>query len=170
MKKLTLSCELWVPATIDTVWEWSLQPANLAKISPEEYNTRVNFEGPIVHGSRFEIFTTPPNLPGEVRWVSLIQNIVAIGPKRQFTDLRNEGPFAYWKHTHVFEEGEKEVISQNANAAVKLHHPGTWIKDRVEYAMPLGPAGLLAHKLFARKQLGEMFAYRHVKLAELFSK
>jgi hypothetical protein len=37
---------------------------------------------------------------------------------------------------------------------------GTLIRDRVEYALPLGPFGELAHAVFVRGQLEKIFDYR----------
>ncbi len=40
--------------------------------------------------------------------------------------------------------------------------------DRVEYALPFGPLGRLAHGLAVRRQLEEIFAYRQKTIAEIF--
>ena len=40
--------------------------------------------------------------------------------------------------------------------------------DRVDYALPLAPAGELAHRL-VRRQLRRIFAYRHAVMLRLFA-
>ncbi len=43
----------------------------------------------------------------------------------------------------------------------------TEMKDRVEYAMPLGPLGEVAYYLFVKRSLAQIFEYRQTKLAEI---
>jgi hypothetical protein len=38
----------------------------------------------------------------------------------------------------------------------------------VDYELPLGPLGTLAHLLFVRRQLDAIFAYRRQRCAERF--
>ena len=63
-----------------------------------------------------------------------------------FVDEQASGPFATWRHEHRFD-------------AVGDHR--TRLTDHVTYRVPLGPLGWLADRLFVRRQLVEMFAYRH---------
>jgi len=61
------------------------------------------------------------------------------------------GPYARWEHRHRFlEEGG-----------------GTWVEDRVTYRLPAGPLGQAAHALLVKRQLRELWEYRHQQLAEL---
>ena len=170
MKKLHLGCDVWVPAPIEEVWDFVCQPQNLAKISPPQLKMKISFDGRAVSGSRIEVFMSPPVVPAEIRWVSLIQDVVDSGDKRQFVDVQNEGPFALWKHTHSFEAGAKEIDAPRYGSPVKSKNPGTWIRDRVTYAMPFGPLGELADRAFARRLLSDNFAYRARRLRELFDR
>jgi ligand-binding SRPBCC domain-containing protein len=43
------------------------------------------------------------------------------------------------------------------------------MRDRVEYELPLGPLGRIAHTLFVRRQLEAIFDFRARAIAELFS-
>jgi ligand-binding SRPBCC domain-containing protein len=65
-------------------------------------------------------------------------------PGVRFVDVQRRGPYRRWHHTHTFEDAPG----------------GTLIGDRVEYALPLGPLGELAHVLAVRRQLDTIFAYR----------
>ena len=40
------------------------------------------------------------------------------------------------------------------------HEAGTAMRDRVHYALPLGPAGRLAHAALVRRDLERIFDYR----------
>ena len=45
---------------------------------------------------------------------------------------------------------------------------GVEITDSVEYQLPFGVLGRLAHALFVRRQLETIFAYREAQVARLF--
>jgi hypothetical protein len=42
------------------------------------------------------------------------------------------------------------------------------MRDRVEYALPFGPLGAVAHRLFVARQLDGIFAFRQRIVADLF--
>jgi ligand-binding SRPBCC domain-containing protein len=82
-----------------------------------------------------------------VRWRTRIQ---AWEPPLRFVDVQVEGPYRLWEHAHGFEPAEG----------------GTLIRDLVRYALPLGPLGLLAHRLFVRRDVERIFDYRREAVAE----
>jgi hypothetical protein len=67
----------------------------------------------------------------------------------QFRDVQVQGPMAKWEHTH-----RVEPDPQTGGRTAIMH-------DHVKYQMPMGPLGSIAHALFARKQIEQMFAHRH---------
>lgn len=75
-------------------------------------------------------------------------------PPHRFFDTQARGPYALWEHSHEFE-------SAGEDAAV--------IHDRVRYAVPLGPIGALAHRLFVRRDLERIFDYRRDRTAALIA-
>jgi hypothetical protein len=73
-------------------------------------------------------------------------------PPHYFRDTQDRGPYALWEHEHTFEpDGEG----------------GTTIGDRVRYAVPYGPLGALAHRLFVRRDLERIFDFRRDCVATL---
>ena len=62
----------------------------------------------------------------------MTSKIVALEAPRTFTDEMRRGPFERWRHTHRFEAAEG----------------GTLMRDRVEFASPLGPLGAAFDALF----------------------
>jgi len=66
--------------------------------------------------------------------VRMTSRIVAFDRPRAFTDEMQRGPFKSWRHTHLFEPREG----------------GTLMRDRVEFASPLGPLGALADSLYLK--------------------
>jgi hypothetical protein len=73
-------------------------------------------------------------------------------PPSEFQDLQEKGPYKTWIHTHRFTED---------GAGVTIH-------DRIEYALPFGPLGRLAHRLRVRRQLEEIFEFRQKAIEEIF--
>src|SRR5690606_38697364 len=65
-------------------------------------------------------------------------------------DVQLKGPFKHWAHTHRI-----EPIGDDACEMI----------DEIEYAMPLGRAGQLLGGRAMRRELEQMFAYRHRTLA-----
>jgi ligand-binding SRPBCC domain-containing protein len=83
-----------------------------------------------------------------LRWRAFVREW---DPPFRFVDVQVRGPYARWEHRHRFlEEGG-----------------GTWVEDRVTYRLPAGPLGQAAHALLVKRQLRELWEYRHQQLAEL---
>ena len=83
------------------------------------------------------------------RWRTLIEEFA---PDSRFVDRQQAGPYALWRHLHEF-----------------IEVPGaTLVRDRVEYRLPLGPLGNLAHALLVRRQLKRIFDYRRQVIEALF--
>ena len=72
-------------------------------------------------------------------------------PGVRFVDVQERGPYALWHHTHTFaDEGS-----------------GTRVSDRVEYRLPLGPLGEVAHPVLVRRTLARIFDHRQERVAAL---
>jgi len=72
-------------------------------------------------------------------WVS---RIVDWSPPDRFADIQEKGPFARWRHDHLFSDG--------------------LLVDRVDYEVPLAAAGgRLVDRLLVRPDVVRMFAHRH---------
>lgn len=84
-----------------------------------------------------------------LRWRTRIEELV---PDTRFVDVQLKGPYARWHHTHTF----RDVPG------------GTEVGDRVEYALPLGPLGTIAHAVMVRRQLRAIFDYRAEVMRTLF--
>jgi ligand-binding SRPBCC domain-containing protein len=84
-----------------------------------------------------------------IRWQTRIEEWE---PPHRFLDTQARGPYALWEHTHEFEAA--------AEGAAVIH-------DRVRYALPLGPLGALAQRLFVGRDLRRIFDYRRDRTAAL---
>jgi ligand-binding SRPBCC domain-containing protein len=84
-----------------------------------------------------------------ITWVT---QIVEWDPPRRFVDIQLIGP----------------VSALASPARIRARGKmGTLIRDVVHYALPLGWLGRLAHRLFARRDLERIFAYRQEMLGQL---
>ncbi len=74
-----------------------------------------------------------------VHWRTRIE---IVEPPTKFVDVQEKGPYALWRHSHMFKS---------------VGGGATEMKDRVEYAMPLGPLGEIAYYLFVARSLEQIF-------------
>jgi ligand-binding SRPBCC domain-containing protein len=84
-----------------------------------------------------------------VGWLTVIREW---DPPLRFVDEQLRGPYALWHHTHTFE---------------RLDDGATLMRDLVRYALPFGPLGELAWRLFVRRDLEAIFDYRARRIVEL---
>lgn len=145
--------EQLLPADIHTVWKFFSGAGNLQAITPEYMNFRVT-SGELaedIYPGMIITYKLSPVLGVPLFWMTEITHVV---PGRLFVDEQRRGPYRLWHHQHHFEE----------------RADGVWMKDIVHYQLPLGFLGEIAHRLFVKKQLAAIFAYRKEQVGRLFSK
>ncbi|MFL6447720.1 MAG: SRPBCC family protein [Bryobacteraceae bacterium] len=124
-------------------------PYNLAKITPPWLNFRVTSTERVQMREGAEIHYLIRWLKLPVRWKTIITEC---DPPYKFVDEQERGPYALWRHHHTFEETPD----------------GTEVMDRVDYRLPFGLIGRLAHALVVRRQLLAIFRYRQRELGKMF--
>lgn len=144
-----LECEMLVPNGVQETFAFFENPHNLARITPPWLRFVILSESPVEMRVGTEIDYTIRYLGLKLGWKTLIEEYE---PPFHFVDVQLRGPYKLWRHTHTFRPTEQ----------------GTLVHDRVEYALPMGPFGRLAHRVRVRSQLREIFAYRQKTLAEIF--
>ncbi len=78
--------------------------------------------------------------------------ITHVSYREYFVDEQRFGPYALWHHKHFF----KEVPG------------GVEMTDLLDYKLPMGILGTIAHRLFVKKQIEDIFEYRRKVLIERF--
>jgi ligand-binding SRPBCC domain-containing protein len=136
-----------IPRERDEVFAFFADAFNLEAITPPWLGFRVITPRPIgmAPGTSIEYRLKLHGL--RVDWLTSIE---IWEPGRRFVDTQVRGPYRLWRHTHLFED----------------HPNGTLVRDRVSYALPLGPLGELARLLFVRRDLDRIFDHRRVAVAE----
>lgn len=151
MKVYTLQRKVVLPISMDEAWEFFSNPKNLKEITPEYMYFKVTNEDELGKMYQGQIITyiVKPLMGIPVRWCTEIKNVVK---NKMFVDEQRFGPYALWHHKHFFKEVEGGVENY----------------DLVHYAIPFGIFGRIAHWLFVKKKLDDIFEFRNKKLAELF--
>lgn len=144
--------EQQLSCSVETAWEFFSSPRNLSKITPESMNFVVvsGIQGePIFKGMEIE-YRVSPILGIPMKWKTIISQVEN---HRSFTDFQEEGPYKYWNHFHEFIPNDKGVL----------------MKDTVDYELPLGILGRIAHWLLVKEKLKSIFDFRHEVLEGLFN-
>ncbi len=138
-----LEREQLVRRPLEEVFEFFSDPLNLESITPPWLRFRVvGCSTPVLlEGSTIDYRLRVHGVP--IRWRSLISDW---RPPFEFVDQQVSGPYHLWVHRHTFVETEDGVL----------------VRDRVEYAVP---GGILIQRLFVRRDLQRIFAYRAQALA-----
>ena len=137
---------------LETAWKFFSSPHNLSKITPKEMNFVVKSdikEDEIYEGMEID-YTVSPVLSVPMKWKSIITKVDF---QKSFTDFQEKGPYKLWNHQHIFIPNEQGVL----------------MKDTVDYELPFGFLGNIAHKVFVKKKLESIFDYRYNVLEERFN-
>ena len=146
-KEQQLKCD------IETAWVFFSSPHNLSKITPSDMGFTVTSDlgnEPIYEGMEID-YIVSPLLKIPMKWKTKITEVEF---QKNFTDLQAKGPYKYWSHFHELEANDKGVL----------------VKDTVNYEMPFGILGIIAHKLIVKKKLESIFNYRYQILENKFNK
>lgn len=138
----------FIPRSVPDVFAFFADAMNLEAITPTFVHFRILTPAPIalrpglLIDYRLRLFGVP------FSWQSLIETFE---PGRRFTDSQVRGPYRRWHHLHEFTPVDG----------------GTLMSDCVEYELPLGALGTLAHALFVERSLRRIFDYRRDRIAML---
>lgn len=150
MKVHSLSQEQWLPISLDEAWGFFSTPRNLDEITPPELGFKIvslpseaMYEGEII---TYKVMI----LPGV--WIPWITEIRNVREGESFVDEQRSGPYRFWHHRHHFEAKDG----------------GTLMTDLVHYSVGKWIFGEIAHAVFVRKKLENIFEFRREILEKRF--
>lgn len=150
MKLYQLHSKQKLPITVQEAWDFLSDPRNLKRITPDSmgFVIQSGADRPMYPGQLIQYTVSP--FPGiRTKWVS---EITQVKEPEYFVDEQRFGPYALWHHKHFISPIEG----------------GVEMEDIVDYKLPLGFLGQLAHPFLVKKKLLEIFEYREKKLTEIF--
>ncbi|MBK5280276.1 MAG: SRPBCC family protein [Bacteroidia bacterium] len=152
MKLYHLKRIQFLPIAIEHAWEFFSSPNNLSKITPERMNFKILYVSGGGTAYAGQIIKYKVNVLRGIR-VNWITEITHVNKPFHFIDNQRFGPYSFWHHQHMFKEvpGGVELI------------------DEVNYALPLGVLGRLAHWIFVRGEVNSIFDHRYNVLEKHFS-
>ncbi len=138
-----------IPRTRQEVFSFFETHSNLAKLTPPSLCLKVLSADSekLKLNARYRYKIRLLGVP--LSWTTLITRCE---PPYFFEDVQLNGPYAYWKHVHQFEET----------------NDGTLMTDEVHYQLPLGWLGNTFGKKFAETNLRKVFDYRRENLKKIF--
>ncbi|MBS1653269.1 MAG: SRPBCC family protein [Bacteroidetes bacterium] len=142
-----------IPVSLNEAWQFFSSPANLQAITPKDMGFEIIslHHGDKMYAGQIIEYKVRPLLGIPLYWMT---EITHVEDKKYFVDEQRFGPYSLWHHQHHF----KEIDG------------GVEMTDIVHYKLPLWFVGDIAHALFVRKKLNNIFTYRFNKIEELFGK
>jgi ligand-binding SRPBCC domain-containing protein len=139
-----------LPISTEEAWVFLSDPKNLKRITPDYMGfdilsgaERKMFPGQIIQ------YRLTPVLGIPFRWVT---EITHVKEGSYFVDEQRFGPYTFWHHKHFIYPTDNGVM----------------MEDVVDYKIPLGLLGRLAHSLFVKNKVKQIFTYREKALNEIF--
>ncbi len=152
MKLYILTRKQKLNISIHDAWDFFSNPSNLKKITPPYMGFEIKSVLPekMYSGMIIE-YIIRPLLGIPFKWVT---EITHIKENEYFIDEQRIGPYKFWHHFHSF-----QIIGNKLVMIDKLH-----------YSLPFGFFGKIAHKLFIRSRIEEIFDYRSKMINDLINK
>lgn len=141
MSIASFSVEQRIARPLPEVFEFFSRASNLERITPPWLSFSILGTEPTAVGSgtvipyRLRLHGIP------LVWVSQIERFEH---GRMFVDRQLIGPYRSWVHRHEFEAAGDHTV----------------IRDEVRYELPLGTLGAVAERLFVRRDIERIFAFR----------
>jgi len=141
-----------LPISLEQAWDFFSSPNNLSKITPPEMDfviTSDKKDGEKMYAGQIITYVLKPMLGIPVKWMT---EITHVKEGEYFIDEQRFGPYRLWHHKHSF----------------KKTPTGVEMNDEVNYVLPFGILGSIAHALFIRNRVEHIFDYRTKVLEKQF--
>jgi ligand-binding SRPBCC domain-containing protein len=152
-KVYALKTVQFIPVNIETAWEFFSNPANLQKITPSNLGFQIisKHHGDKMYAGQIIEYKVKPVLGIPLYWMT---EITHVEEHQFFVDEQRFGPYSLWHHQHHFKQVEG----------------GVEMTDIVHYKIPFWFLGDIAHALFVKRQLKQIFDHRYLVVEQLFAK
>ncbi len=142
-----------IPISIEEAWNFFSQPKNLSKITPKEMGFNITSKNLAeeMYPGMIITYKVSPLLGIKLDWMT---EITQVNKHKYFVDEQRVGPYKIWHHQHHF----------------KSINGGVEVTDIIDYVVPLGILGKIAHPIIVKPQLKKIFQFREEKIVELFGK
>ena len=152
MKIYQIKTKQKLPISAKKAWEFLSDPNNLAEITPRYMNFKIlsGADRSIFAGQIIQYKVTPV-LGITLKWVT---EITHVKENEYFVDEQRFGPYSLWHHKHFINEIDG----------------GVEMEDIIDYKIPFGILGQIAHPLFVKNKLKQSFKFGEKKLIKLFGK
>jgi ligand-binding SRPBCC domain-containing protein len=142
------------PKPLSEVWDFFSSPKNLEQITP----TDMTFEITSTHTAHLKMYPgmiitykLSPFGGLKLNWMT---EITQVSPGKYFIDEQRFGPYKFWHHQHHFEAIDG----------------GVEMTDILTYGLPFGFLGAIAHEVYVKKKLEEIFDFRKKSAEELLGR
>ena len=152
MKTYVLKTEQNLPISLNEAWDFFSSPLNLEKITPPDMDflvTSDNNEDDKIYPGMIITYKISPILGIKINWMT---EITHVKEGEYFVDEQRFGPYTLWHHQHHFKEIKGGVL----------------MTDILNYAIPYGIVGRIAHNILVEKQIKRIFDYREKAITGLF--
>lgn len=141
-----------VPGSLEDVWCFFSDPANLQKITPHDMHFEIltDLSGVEMYAGLIIRYRVSPLAKIPMNWVT---EITVVEPGRYFIDEQRFGPFSFWHHQHHFLETSE----------------GIKMTDLLHYGIPLGIFGRIANGMVVSKRIDHIFEYRQQVIDQHFA-
>ena len=142
-----------IPASLDQVWSFFADPANLPRITPPDMHFVVLSapQGDAIYAGQLIEYKLRPLPWLRTHWLT---EITQVEKGHYFVDEQRRGPYSLWHHQHHFRKIDG----------------GVEMTDMVHYTIPFGFLGNLADAFFVRRRLEAVFAYRREQVEAVFGR
>jgi ligand-binding SRPBCC domain-containing protein len=142
-----------MPISLDQAWEFFSRPDNLKDITPSNLGFLVisKYHGEWMYAGQIIEYIVKPILGIPLYWMT---EITQVAHQQYFIDEQRFGPYALWHHQHHF----------------KAIEGGVEMTDIVHYKIPFWFLGDMAHALFVKMQVKNIFKFRFIATEKKFGK
>ena len=154
MKFYSIKSVQHLPISLEEAWDFFSSPNNLAKITPADMGFVISSDkkdGEKMYPGQIITYIIKPLLGIPIKWMT---EITHVKEGNYFIDEQRFGPYKLWHHKHSFKK---------TSTGVEMH-------DEVNYVLPFGFLGTVAHMLFIRKRIEYIFEYRTKFVDDFFGK